>query len=847
MLIRNFHFAIKYIFLFLFVVNNAFVFSQTKEIPVRKGWWNFNDTQHLTNAVNGFGLPLQLVGSHIMVNGPAESDYAVKIGVGSHYIMTHGIVANGGGNFVNKYSIQIDFKVSTTDVWHCFYQTSPQNNNDGDCFINPTGHIGVAATGYSPDAVSKDEWYRMVITVDNGSSYSYYLDGTLINQAVVQDVDGRFSLDSVLLMFADEDGEDNEIIVSEIAIWDQVLSQADITSLGGFWHPSPDVNQFIGHPFLQAKTSNSVYVCWHDTVQTITRVEYGTDQELGSQMDGSSEIVSFPYRWHSVLLSNLTANTKYYYRIISGSVNSQIYSFRTLPANDYSGHIRFLLFSDSQSDSAATGMIIRSAKQKVQELYDDDIDNQIDLIMHCGDIVGDGSNISAWTNEFFRPFAPLSANIPFLSVIGNHELEHRNYYTYMKYDSFSAFPAPHPLNEKIWSYRMPHILFIGLNTNVIWSYGSEQIEWLDQTLAAAELDNEIDFVFCFLHHPPVSEIWVEGNTAYVSDEVLPVLQKYSKVQQLSYGHTHAYERGVIESKADNTIGDFRISCVGSGGGWRDRWGEYSNFDYPQVHTAIDHYFYVLYDIDLGNKSYNGYMFDLGNTNLPATNQVIDQWHRRLDQEKPATPTVLEPTYTREGHAVLHASAFSGLDEIMSSEFQLSTASNDYSAPLFESSRNWQNIYGVDNQFHMVDLNVGIDLSKVEVSSGLLEMNKSYYYRLRYRDQNLRWSDWSAEVEFTYTGAESIDTQYPKSDVLKQNSPNPANNSSFIDFGLSRPQVIRLEIKDLQGRSLMVLADGEYQAGYQRIPFVTTSLSEGCYMYSLSTETSVQTRKMQIVR
>jgi hypothetical protein len=847
MLNRNSQLITGIIFIFLLFWNTSLVFSQSKAVPLRKGWWNFNDTQHLTNPVTGFGQPLQLVGSHSMVNGPAASDYAVKIGVGSHYIMTHGMASNGGGNFINEYSLQIDFKVPATDVWHCFYQTSPQNNNDGDCFINPTGHIGVAATGYSPDAVTIDEWYRMVITVDNGNSYSYYLDGILINQAVVQDVDGRFSLDSILLMFADEDGEDNEIIVSEIAIWDQVLSQADVTNLGSFWHPSPDVNQFIGYPFLQAKTSNSIYVCWHDTAQTITRVEYGINQQLGSFTDGTSEIVSFPYRWHSVPLTNLTANTRYYYRIVSGSLTSSVFSFKTLPANDYNGHIRFLLFSDSQSDSAATGMIVRNAKQKVQEFYGDDIDNEIDLIMHSGDIVGDGSNISSWSDEFFRPFAPLSANIPFLSVIGNHELEHRNYYTYMKYDAFSAFPAPHPLNEKIWSYRMPHILFIGLNTNVIWSYGSEQITWLDQTLANAEQDAEIDFVFCFLHHPPVSEIWVEGNTAYVSDEVLPVLQKYSKVQQLSYGHTHAYERGVIESKAENTIGDFRISCVGGGGGWRDRWGEYANFDYPQVHTAIDHYFYVLYDIDLENVSYDGYMFDLGNTNLPATNQVLDQWHRRLNQEKPQTPTALEPTYSREGHAVLHATAFSGQDDVMSSDFQLTSASGDYTAPLFESSRNWQNVYGVDNQFHAVDLNEGIDLSEVQLTSGLLEMNKKYYYRVRYRDQNLRWSDWSTEMEFTYTGAEGIDSQNPKSDVLKQNSPNPANNTSTIDFGLSRPQTIRLEIKDLQGRSLMVLAEGEYQAGYQSIPFVTAALTEGCYMYSLRTETSVQTRKMQIVR
>jgi hypothetical protein len=836
----------KSVLIFLLFALTSAAFSQDREVPARKGWWNFNDTLDLTAPVPGFGLPLQLVGIQTVADGPAEADYAVRMGIGSYYRMTHQISANGGGSYVNEYSLQFDFKVESLGNWRTFFQTSPQNNNDGDCFINPSGNIGVAATGYSPDAVSTDQWYRLVISVDNGTSYTYYLDGVPINNAIVQDVDGRFSLDPVLLLFADENGEDYEIIVSEVSVWDQPLTAEEAAILGGFNHPSPPgVHQFIGHPFLQSMTQNSVFVCWHDTLMSLSRVEYGLTPELGNQADGSSEMVSFPFRWHSVHVTGLNPGAKYYYRLVSGSGNSPVYSFTTMPDDSYNGHIRFLLFSDSQTDSAATGFIVRSAKQKVQELYGSDPDDYINLIMHCGDIVGSGSSIAAWTDEFFRPFATLSPEIPFLSVAGNHEGEHRNYYTYIKYDEFSAYPSTSPLFEKLWTYRMPGVLFIGMNSNVIYPYGDTQIHWLDQTLEAAENDPSIRFVFCFLHHPPVSEIWGEGNTSYVSDEVLPVMQKYSKVQQLSYGHTHAFERGVIVSEAENTSGDFRISCVGGGGGSRDRWGEYTNFDYPQVHTAIDRYFYVLFDIDLESSSYEAFMYDLGNVDIPASNTVGDQWHRRLNQPAPYTPTVTEPTYTQGGHAVLHASNFEGIDELMSSRFQVSSASGNYGSPLLDQVTDWQNIYGTDGQFQPVDLNAGKDLTSLEVPGAVLETGKNYYYRVRYRDQNLRWSSWSEELQFTFTGTQGIKPNAKDDEGMLQIVPNPFQESTVIRFNLARNQNIRIEIKDLEGRLISVPVTGYYPKDSYNIPVSLAGIGQGIYLCTLITESGSYTIKLGV--
>jgi len=817
--------------------------AQPEFTTERVGWWKFNDVNNVTNPEPGFGLPLELVGTHQIVQGFSGTDNAVKIGVGSYYKMTHGISPNGGGSYVNEFTLQIDFKVESLNMWHCFYQTYPENNNDGDCFINPSGNIGVAATGYSGFTISANEWYRLIITVDNGTFYNYYLDGELINQGAAQDIDGRFSLDPLLLMFADEDGEDNLINVTEIGIWDRPLSATEVNEMGGFSHPNLQHLQLIGHPFLQSMTQNSVFVCWHDTLQNITRVEYGLNQSLGSTTDGNSEIVTTPYRWHSVQLIGLTPGTRYFYRIVTGSLTSQVFSFKTLPDDDFNGHIRFLLFSDTQDDSAATGHVVRSAHQKVQELFGADISESINLIMHTGDIVGDGSNISQWTDQLFTPFAPLSANIPFLSVAGNHELEHHNYYDYMKHDQFSAFPLSHPLFEKIWAYRMPRILFVGMNTNVIYQYGEVQKDWLDSTLAVAEDDASIDFVFCFLHHPPVSELWGEGNTAYVSGTVLEILKKYAKVQQLSYGHTHAYEMGVVESEAENNNGDFRISCVGGGGGVRDRWGEYTNYDYREINMALDHYFYTLFDINILEKSFTGQMFDLGNSDVFINNVASDTWHRRLNQAKPDKPVVNPPIYSNTGLVVLSASPFSGIDEPMTSQFQITSNPGNYSSLVFSKSTDWRNVYGVDAGFNPIDLNAGIDLTTTTVPSGNLSVGNTYYYRARYRDQNLKWSDWSDEISFVVVNSQGIQPNNPGGSYNFQIQPNPFNTTIEIGFELAEPEKVVFGLYSNQGNLMQSFTSEPASTGHQSLTMNTENLSEGVYFLKIAIRNLTDTRKV----
>ncbi len=228
----------KSYFLFVILLSFYSVSLLYSQIPAKQGWWKFDDVANILKA--DIGSPLELVGTHQLIDGPDVGNGAVKIGVGSYYKLRHGMNPNGGGagKLVNEYTIMIDFRAPTIGAWKCFYQTDSTNANDGECFINKTGAtIGVGATGYSLFGVTANEWYRLVLSVKNGVQYNYYIDGQIIKAGTVQPVDNiRFALDKALLMFGDDDGDDGEIDCAEIAIWNTALSNADILLLGGFGH-----------------------------------------------------------------------------------------------------------------------------------------------------------------------------------------------------------------------------------------------------------------------------------------------------------------------------------------------------------------------------------------------------------------------------------------------------------------------------------------------------------------------------------------------------------------------------------------------------------------------------------
>jgi hypothetical protein len=110
------------------------------------------------------------------------------------------------------------------------------------------------------------------------------LDGALLVEHAMQPVDdSRSSLDSVLYFFGDNDGDDNEIDVAEVAIWDYALSEAEVAALGGVGTVIPvELTSFTASQLL-----GEVTLLWSTATETNNS---GFEIERKESLNGWSSI-----------------------------------------------------------------------------------------------------------------------------------------------------------------------------------------------------------------------------------------------------------------------------------------------------------------------------------------------------------------------------------------------------------------------------------------------------------------------------------------------------------------------------------------------------------------------------
>jgi Secretion system C-terminal sorting domain len=70
--------------------------------------------------------------------------------------------------------------------------------------------------------------------------------------------------------------------------------------------------------------------------------------------------------------------------------------------------------------------------------------------------------------------------------------------------------------------------------------------------------------------------------------------------------------------------------------------------------------------------------------------------------------------------------------------------------------------------------------------------------------------------------------------LQPSYPNPASNSTIINFSLNQPTSVKLTLYDVLGREVQTLYDGMAQAGQTSVPLNASLLQNGAYECVLST-------------
>ncbi|SHI44057.1 fibronectin type III domain-containing protein [Pseudozobellia thermophila] len=501
--------------------------------------------------------------------------------------------------------------------------------------------------------------------------------------------------------------------------------------------------EILIQPYLQDATPNSIKVLWETSSGEESIVEWGTSPKLGKRSKGISFDVNFSEsRIHEVKIEGLKRFTTYYYRVRTGKAVSDIHQFKTPPFGSDDRSFNMLAMSDMQIDGQHPDKFREIVNEGIlpylKKEYGDKVPDNLALVMVPGDLVSDGAKYDQWKNHFFNPAEKLFAEVPVYPVLGNHE---RNSTFYFKYFSLPQNGTP-AYAEHWWYKDYGNTRIIGLNSNDGYRDIDSQYTWLKQVLDDAEKNEDIDFVFAQLHHPHKSELWIPGEEESTG-KVVKMLEEFTtktgKPSLHFFGHTHGYSRGQSKDHKHLWVN------VASAGGAIDNWGEFEGRDYDEFTVTQDEYGFVMAEVDASpdQPKFTLKRISRGNAKVFRDNEKTDEITIYAKSRKPDRPVAM----SMEGESVpvtgtmLKAREFSSPHEgayHAASNWQVST-DKQFSKLVLDSWKQSENWYYLENRQKDDDL--------TDEPTRRLSPNTTYYWRVRYRDQNLNWSDWSEPQTF----------------------------------------------------------------------------------------------------
>lgn len=266
-------------------------------------------------------------------------------------------------------------------------------------------------------------------------------------------------------------------------------------------------------PYYQNTGKNLTLIIWQTNSQTsVNSVCYGSSIACENKV-----YKNFTTDFHQIKITNLTPSSKYYYKVISDTIESDIFTFHTISGENET--IRFIVYGDSRGVWDSWNNASRVAESIEKE--------HPNFVLHTGDLVRDGKISEQWI-DFFS-ISTFIHNSTLYPSIGNHE-----YYSnlYSKYFITSK--------HRYWySFNYGPAHFISLDSNIINSINIFQLIWLIKDLKF----NNQPVIIVFFHHPMYSS-GNHGSSFYLRI-LWEFIFRFYNVDMVFNGHDHCYERGQV--------------------------------------------------------------------------------------------------------------------------------------------------------------------------------------------------------------------------------------------------------------------------------------------------------------
>lgn len=534
-------------------------------------------------------------------------------------------------------------------------------------------------------------------------------------------------------------------------------------------------------PYLQTPRPESMWVSWWTDSGTEAIVDWGTAiDDLSGTATGTNQQLGAGYNYHSAKITGLQPSTLYYYRVRSGTETSDIHRFKTPPATGTStGRFRVLVIGDNQiiSNERRWEKLISRARVKIEEKYGVPLEEAVDFILNVGDQVDVGT-LNHYRNLHFEYGKSVTPNLASMTTVGNHETYGGDsnlslYKNLFHYHELAYQGIISPGGDAYYAYQLANVLFMHFNSetmpNVAEGVGNVQKQWAQDIVTAAGTDPSVQFIISLCHRPYQAEQYVGDISNWFRTEVMPILAQTEKHVLNIGAHHHLYARGQTR--------DWPIYHIISGAtAWDQYWGQSTERDLDDVQKTVANWAWQLIDFDLDNRDMQVECYAEANVRLPEStrwttraynSRLIDSFHRRFGIPAPVKPALTNSGSTAPGQQnqvelpfILHSSAFSSeaASEVLNStQFQIS-ADAGFSSLLIDRIRDVENLYGDTGapDYEPVNINASVNVLDFTIATNALPDSR-YYARVRHRDTNTVWSDWSETYIFDVTGSSAAGT------------------------------------------------------------------------------------------
>ena len=276
-------------------------------------------------------------------------------------------------------------------------------------------------------------------------------------------------------------------------------------------------------PWLQAVTTNSVFVLVECSSNDTVTVDYGLTDTYGliARTMIISPTTASPVTYvHKVRLEGLQPNTSYFYRAKQGT--STVSGSRFHTAVEPGTSFRFGWMADFRTNIHVHDTIALLFKHR-NPLFS----------LYGGDLCMNGT-YKMWKDEFFRPNElQVIAEIPFFNTTGNHEG------TGINTGAFLQNPASASNSQQYYSFDYGDLHVLCINTEIPMEKGSPQYAF-----AAADLAGTSKIWKVVFSHAPAYCAGGHGENKEMVALTKDLFEPNNVVMVIS-GHTHFYQHNLV--------------------------------------------------------------------------------------------------------------------------------------------------------------------------------------------------------------------------------------------------------------------------------------------------------------